>query len=571
MKISLRAAIEITAAVCVFIFFSVYFPPKSYAKNSINTQIKTEIVLKRFKPLSKQMTREEVTYVIKRKHNLKGKELFIPKGCTLLFKGGCITNGIVHGEATVIEAGDDKSFSNVILGGSWNPDKTYPEWFGAIGDGVIDDTYALQKAVYFAEGNTLVLQNGKKYKYTQGIKVKSNTSISGEGAIVIKACYSAFLRNEHSSEDVIDENIRISGLNGITLDNSYRGLWLWMVGVKGLTITDCSFENHTPLDEEQHSQWCVTVSGEDIDINNCRINTYGGGLFSDGIHVYNAINCAIHDCVIITEDDCIGFAPEIAREQVEYDKYNQISTNVNIYNNRLTGTRNCIRFEVRENAPKVFAYQNVHVWNNVLDGKTIPVGSFLYLHDYRKKTEYKDHSFIVEGNKIEGTLKSDKLNFIELFGKNPVELPIGVMNIKNVSISGIKTSMSGFENYLRCIGAENVVVKNCSFSADDNATSGLAIRESKNVSVYDCYFSTYSQYPFIQITNCSGEVQKNRIERLNNDNNAGIGIFIKDSDDMTVERNEISNFSIGLSDVKSSKQVDSNSYRRCNLNVQRRR
>lgn len=121
-----------------------------------------------------------------------------------------------------------------------------------------------------------------------------------------------------------------------------------MVGVKGLTITDCSFENHTPLDEEQHSQWCVTVSGEDIDTNNCRINTYGGGLFSDGIHVYNAINCAIHDCVIITEDDCIGFAPEIAREQVEYDKYNQISTNVNIYNNRLTGTRNCIRFEVRE-------------------------------------------------------------------------------------------------------------------------------------------------------------------------------------------------------------------------------
>lgn len=64
MKISLRAAIEITAAVCVFIIFSVYFPPKSYAKNSINT----EIVLRRFKPLSKQMTREEVTYVIKRKY-----------------------------------------------------------------------------------------------------------------------------------------------------------------------------------------------------------------------------------------------------------------------------------------------------------------------------------------------------------------------------------------------------------------------------------------------------------------------------------------------------------------------
>lgn len=566
MKSSLKVVIEIAVAVYVFAFFSVYVSPMAYAKNSVNTPI----TLKWYRPLSKQMTREDITYVVKSRHNLKGKELFIPKGCTLLFKGGCITNGIVHGKGTIIDAGEDKSFYDIIFDGSWNPVKSFPEWFGAIGDGVTDDTYAIQKAAYFAEGNTLVLQKGKKYKYTQGIKVKSNTSISGEGAIVIKACYSAFLRNEHSSEDVIDENIRISGLNGITLNNSYRGLWLWMVGVKGLNISNCSFENHTPLDKEQSSQWCVTVSGEDIDINNCRINTYGGGLFSDGIHVYNSINCAIHDCVIITEDDCIGFAPEIAREQVEYDKYNQISTNVNIYNNRLTGTKNCIRFEVRENAPKVFAYQNVHIWNNVLDGKTIPVGSFIYLHDYRKKTEYKDHSFIIEGNTIEGTLKGDKLNFIEVFGKNPVELPPGVMNIKSVSISGIKTSMSGFENYFRCIGAEDVVVKNCSFSADDNATSGLAIRESKNVSVYDCYFSTFSQYPFIQITNCSGLVQKNRIERLKKDNSAGIGIYLQDSDNMKIDNNELTNFSIGFSDSKPIRRNDSNTYSRCNINFQRR-
>lgn len=205
-----------------------------------------------------------------------------------------------------------------------------------------------------------------------------------------------------------------------------------------------------------------------------------------------------------------------------------------------------------------------------MDGKTIPVGSFLYLHDYRKKTEYKDHSFIVEENKIEGALKSDKLNFIEVFGKNPVELPIGVMNIKNVPISGIKTSMSGFENYLRCIGAENVVVKNCSFSADDNATSGLAIRESKNVSVCDCYFSTYSQYPFMQITNSSGIVQKNSIDRLKKDYSAGIGIYLQDSDNMIIDNNELTNFSIGFSDSKPIRRNDSNKYNRCNTNFQKR-
>ena len=104
MKISLQAAIEITAAVCAFIFLSVYVSPKAYANNSVNAQIRAVVSLKRGKPLSKQMTREKVTYVVKRKHNLKGKDLYIPKGCTLLFSGGSITNGTVHGTATIIDS-----------------------------------------------------------------------------------------------------------------------------------------------------------------------------------------------------------------------------------------------------------------------------------------------------------------------------------------------------------------------------------------------------------------------------------------------------------------------------------
>lgn len=531
---------------------------------------KKEVVLTRCKSLEKQLTEPNVTYVVKRKHNLKGKEVSLPQGCCLKFKGGRIFNGKLVGAETIIENRNENSFEQLTFAGVWKPAVVSPEWFGAKGDGVTDDTRAIQKAADFAAESVLRFTAGRRYKYTKGISIKGNTTVEGYGSTIVKACYSAFLHNEHNNEDIVDENISIKGLTGITLNDSYRGLWLWMVGVKGLEIADCSFSNHTPIDKDQHSQWCVTISGEDMEVRSCRIDNSGGGLFSDGIHVYNATNCSIHDCTIITEDDCIGFAPEIPKEQVEYRKFNQISRNIRIYDNRLSGNRNCIRFEVRENAPKVYAYQNVTVSNNTLVGTPTPVSSFLYLHDYRKQTAVLNSSFVVDGLKVEGRLIGEGRNFIEVFGKNPVTQPQNVVNIKDVSISNISVNLSGYENFVRCIGASKVRLSGCSFLATDKSDSHIAIRDCDEVEIEGCDFTTYTQYPFIQATNSSGTLKSNRIERLSTEKDAGIGIYLEASEKMEVKENEISNFSIGFRDGRQGKRTDTNRYDRCRQNIQKK-
>lgn len=529
-----------------------------------------DVVLTRCKSLEKQLTEPNVTYVVKRKHNLKGKKVSLPQGCCLKFKGGRIIHGTLVGVETIIENGNENSFKQLVFDGTWKPAVVSPEWFGAKGDGLTDDTQAIQKAADFAEGAVLRFTDGRMYKYTKGISIQGNTIIEGYGSTIVKACYSAFLHNEHSNADIVDENIRIKGLRGITQNDSYRGLWLWMVGVKGLEIADCSFTNHTPINKDNHSQWCITISGEDMEVRSCRIDNSGGGLFSDGIHVYNALNCSIHDCTIITEDDCIGFAPEIPKEQVGFKKYNQVSSDIRVYDNRLSGNRNCIRFEVRENAPKQFAYQNVTMSNNTLVGTTTPVSSFLCLHDYRKQTAVLNSSFVVDGLKVEGDLIGEGKNFIEVFGKNPVTQPLNVVNINDVSISNISVNLSGYENFIRCIGANNVRMNGCSFLVADESASHIAIRDCKEVEIDGCSFTTYSQYPFIQVTNSSGIIKSNRIERLSNRKDAGIGIYLESTEAMEVENNEICNFSVGFRDGRKVRRTDSNRYNRCNLNIQRK-
>lgn len=71
--------------------------------------------------------------------------LTIPSGCTLDFQGGSFSNGIIKGNLTNIKATISVIFkSNLIPSGTWNIEKIYPEWFGAVGNGVVDCTQSIQ-------------------------------------------------------------------------------------------------------------------------------------------------------------------------------------------------------------------------------------------------------------------------------------------------------------------------------------------------------------------------------------------------------------------------------------------
>lgn len=101
------------------------------------------VTLKASKPLSEQLTTENTIYVVKSDFDLKGDTVVVPKGSTLKFSNGVLTNGVLVGQGTKLESLKRKRFGKGLeIDGTWNVETAYSEWFGSKADGT-DDTEAL--------------------------------------------------------------------------------------------------------------------------------------------------------------------------------------------------------------------------------------------------------------------------------------------------------------------------------------------------------------------------------------------------------------------------------------------
>ena len=78
--------------------------------------------------------------------------IVIPDNSVLMFEGGTI-NGLytLTGTNTTINADIVRIFNEKItLAGTWNVAEAYPEWFGAVGNGVNDDIQSIQRCIDFS-------------------------------------------------------------------------------------------------------------------------------------------------------------------------------------------------------------------------------------------------------------------------------------------------------------------------------------------------------------------------------------------------------------------------------------
>lgn len=92
-------------------------------------------------------------FIVKVDIDLKGTTIRCPQGVYFDFKGGHILNGVITG-----------SIKNEFL---------RPEWFGAKGDGVNDDTQAIENAILSSIGTRTQLYLKGQYKITRPITLKN--------------------------------------------------------------------------------------------------------------------------------------------------------------------------------------------------------------------------------------------------------------------------------------------------------------------------------------------------------------------------------------------------------------
>lgn len=135
-------------------------------------------------------------YKIRYDFDLNGATINLPANSVLQFVGGSIKNGTINFNNTLL-SGDVKIKTN-ISGNIRNGD-IYPEWFGAVGDGIIDDSNAFLTAFELISNsfisidkfrrvgytNTLVLDTNKKYYITSSLELNfASINIKGAGTLI---------------------------------------------------------------------------------------------------------------------------------------------------------------------------------------------------------------------------------------------------------------------------------------------------------------------------------------------------------------------------------------------------
>lgn len=193
-------------------------------------------------------------YEIRYDFDLNGAEIEIKEGCILSFVGGSFYNGILFGNKTKIKGDSYNILPNIIANGSWDIKDVYPEWCGAIGDGIMDDYNAFVKALGFNcdilltknyNFNSKVLQIKREKLtikgineggYRAGIKNGSIELVSSSNFITIKDI-------QIINNNVVEYGIFAKdSINKLILQNIY----ITKCAVSGFSLVNCwdtVFEN----------------------------------------------------------------------------------------------------------------------------------------------------------------------------------------------------------------------------------------------------------------------------------------------------------------------------------------
>lgn len=265
--------------------------------------------------------RPNTIYVIQYDYSLEGNIIIIPEGSVLEFEGGNCSNGCIHGNNTNIKAGLGKIFENIDFSGTWQIIESYPEWFGAKGDGITNDTDSIQKCCDFTSlikgkvvcnrvylidtiniKNITITNTARSNYYNQ-----KNSLTLEEIKIYIKSC---FIKN---SDNICIHSIDCNLVNINIYGNNKRGEAIWHTGanvIDGVYITNngdiSDFSDTEFFTDKDYSALYVNAA----DVNNVMIiQNKCDGIQFKSITDHRFTNSIVTSCrngiVINTATECI--------------------------------------------------------------------------------------------------------------------------------------------------------------------------------------------------------------------------------------------------------------------------
>ena len=144
-----------------------------------------------------------------------------------------------------------------------------PEQFGAVGDGVVNDTEALKSAIQAAseQKQPLELTPGATYRFTEVLNPKDNLTIHGNGAALLSDIQWAKQAQDRpgifivgSKTDLV-QHIRIDGLTFRAADTCQTNTMLRFQCSRDVQIRDCVFD----CDINTQNRGCMDLYGIDRD------------------------------------------------------------------------------------------------------------------------------------------------------------------------------------------------------------------------------------------------------------------------------------------------------------------
>lgn len=212
------------------------YNPLTY--NGLGKKILRKNIVNGINTLTQSMINQPNTiYVIKYDFTLV-EDITIPTNCVLEFDGGSISGAnTLTGANTRINAGLIKIFNtDVTIAGSWNVANVYPEWFGAVGDGITDDYNALNTVFTLGSRFKIPVRLGNAKTYLVNSKSSSSNilfnstwcTIQGNKSTIkigIIGTYEAVFntRGQHGHCDVSNFTIELNENNTVTSDTGIEG------------------------------------------------------------------------------------------------------------------------------------------------------------------------------------------------------------------------------------------------------------------------------------------------------------------------------------------------------------